>query len=211
MTSPHRPQLWFIAGPNGAGKSTLAERFSMEKRLTLVNPDNIAREMNPGHPESAGIQAGREALKQQNRLLAEKKSFVIESTMSGKRELELLRQAKEAGYKVNLVYCGVESPHRSLFRVETRVAAGGHHVPAADVLRRYGRSMLNLPEALKIVDRALIFDKLQGATPIGRNGGGWRHPDSGKEASRMAGKGVPGAGAASLEMRRHDPLREVHG
>lgn len=161
MTS-HRPQLWFIAGPNGAGKSTLAERFSMEKRLTLVNPDNIAREMNPHHPENAGIQAGREALKQQNRLLAEKKSFVIESTMSGKRELELLRQAKAAGYKVNLVYCGVESPQRSLFRVETRVAAGGHHVPPVDVLRRYGRSMLNLSEALKIVDRALIFDNSKG-------------------------------------------------
>lgn len=162
MTSPHRPQLWFIAGPNGAGKSTLAERFSIEKRLPLVNPDNIAREMNPGHPEKAGVGAGREALKQQNHLLAEKKSFVIESTMSGKRELELLREAKGAGYKVNLVYCGVDFPHRSLFRVESRVAAGGHNVPPADVLRRYGRSMANLPQALKIVDRALIFDNSKG-------------------------------------------------
>lgn len=164
MNKPAKPQLWFIAGPNGAGKSTLAERYSVEIRLPLVNPDNIAKKISPLNPnaEGVGLRAGREAIKQQNQLLAESKSFAIESTMSGKRELELLRRAKELGYKVNLVYCGVDFPERSLSRVELRVDAGGHHVPPADVVRRYSRSMENLQEALRIVDRAFIFDNSKG-------------------------------------------------
>jgi hypothetical protein len=78
--------------------------------------------------------------------------------MSGKRELELLRYAKDAGYKVNLVYCGVESPERSIRRVKSRVIDGGHNVPPADVIRRYDRSMEKLPEALKLVDRVFVLD-----------------------------------------------------
>jgi predicted ABC-type ATPase len=164
MKKRNTPQLWFIGGPNGAGKSTLAERYSLEQRLPLVNPDNIAKELSTSCPatEDVRLRAGREAIKRQNNLLAEKKSFVIESTLSGKRELNLLRTAKEAGYKVNLVFCGVDSPVRSLSRVRLRVDSGGHEVPPVDIMRRYPRSMENLSEALTLADRAFIFDNSKG-------------------------------------------------
>ena len=147
-----------IAGPNGAGKSTLAIRFGIDSRLPVINPDVIAKEMNPENPEASALQAGKEAIRRQRGYLANSQSFAVETTMSGKRELDLLRSAKDAGYKVNLVYCGVADPKDSLSRVSLRATMGGHNVPPADIIRRYERSMENLPEALKIADRTFVLD-----------------------------------------------------
>jgi len=148
-----RPQLWVIAGPNGAGKSTLADRY-IAGRIPVVNPDNIAY-ANPG---MSPIQAGKLAITQQNQLLAARASFAWETTMSGKRELNLMTEAKAAGYKVNLVFVGIRDPAASMMRITQRVAAGRHDVPPMDVQRRFQRCMENLPGALQLADRALVLD-----------------------------------------------------
>ena len=153
------PQLWVVAGPNGAGKSTLTRRYLMG-RLPIVDPDAIARELDSTEPTRLRVrmQAGREAIHQQEALLTACADFAIETTLSGHREMDLLRHAKEAGYKITLVYIGVNSPDVSLGRVNQRVAEGGHHVPPQDVARRYSRSMANLATALQSVDRAFGLD-----------------------------------------------------
>ena len=43
-------------------------------------------------------------------------------------------------------------------RIRHRVLAGGHAVPDADVLRRFGRSRANLREYAARADRLLVFD-----------------------------------------------------
>lgn len=148
-----RPQLWIIAGPNGAGKSTISDRYFVG-RIPVVNPDNVAFE-NPGMSERA---AGKLAITAQNQLLASKSSFAWETTMSGNRVLRVMQQAKDAGYKINLLYFGVLNWETSLLRVATRVARGGHDVPNEDIVRRFQRSLDNLPAALKIADRAYVVD-----------------------------------------------------
>ncbi len=148
-----KPQLWVIAGPNGAGKSTLTGRY-LTGRLPVVNPDNIAREQSGIGP----VQAGKIAIQRQRQHLSARESFAWETTLSGNRELTLMREAKEAGYKVNLVFVGVHNARASTLRVAERVAAGGHDIPPADVERRFERSLRNLPKALEIADRAFIFD-----------------------------------------------------
>jgi predicted ABC-type ATPase len=57
------PILTLIAGPNGSGKSTLTEWVDLEDRGLLLDPDAIARVMNPSNPQSAAIAAGRAVLK----------------------------------------------------------------------------------------------------------------------------------------------------
>jgi predicted ABC-type ATPase len=153
------PQLWVVAGPNGAGKSTLTRQY-LVGRLPIVDPDAIARERDPADPTRirVRVQAGREAIHQQEALLTARTDFAIETTLSGHREMDLLRRAKEAGYKITLVYIGVNSPDVSLGRVNQRVAEGGHQVPPQDVARRYRRGMANLATALQIVDRAFVLD-----------------------------------------------------
>ncbi|CCD29354.1 conserved hypothetical protein [Candidatus Glomeribacter gigasporarum BEG34] len=148
-----KPQLWVIAGPNGAGKSTLTERY-LTGRLPVVNPDTIAQEQ----PGIGPVQAGRIAIQRQRQHLSARESFAWETTLSGNREPALMREAKEAGYKVNLVFVGIRNARASMLRVAERVAAGGHNVPPADVERRFERSLRNLPKALEIADRTFVFD-----------------------------------------------------
>lgn len=69
-----------------------------------------------------------------------------------------MEQAKEMGYKVNLVFLALDNPAVSVGRIAQRVQEGGHNVPTQDVLRRYQRSIDNLPKALAIAERAYIFD-----------------------------------------------------
>lgn len=69
-----------------------------------------------------------------------------------------MKEAKAAGYKVNLVFVCTDTPRISIGRIANRVADGGHYVPGADVVRRYQRSLSNLPEGLALADRAWILD-----------------------------------------------------
>lgn len=155
-----QPQPWLVAGPNGAGKSTLADRYLKDK-LPVINPDNIARQINPAmgsDMSSVALQAGRAAIQRQQACLKQQVSFAIETTLTGKRELRLMRAARAQGYKINLVFVGIDGPDMSAFRIASRVQSGGHHVKARDVSRRYPRSLANLDSALKLADRGFVLD-----------------------------------------------------
>lgn len=147
------PHLWIVAGPNGAGKSTLVRRYNW-KDLPIVNPDEIVAET----PGVSPVEAGRRALREQARLLAEGKSFIVETTLSGRHEMALFERARAAGFKVNFVYVGIANASMATTRVRQRIARGGHAVPPPDVRRRFMRSMSNLPSALDLSDRAYVFD-----------------------------------------------------
>ncbi|MEW5729308.1 MAG: AAA family ATPase [Pseudomonadota bacterium] len=152
-------QIWIIAGPNGSGKTTLVRRH-LAGKLPIINPDDIARDLNPAHPEArdTAMQAGRQALNLQKQLLAERRTFALETTFSGNREIQLMKDAKAASFKVNLVFVCTDSPQISMGRIVVRVQDGGHRVSGADVERRYQRSLANLPEGLALADRAWLLD-----------------------------------------------------
>lgn len=146
------PQLWIVAGPNGAGKTTVADRW-LAPRIPVVSPDTLAaqRHLTP-------IQAGKAAVTEQERLLAAGESFVIDTTLSGNRELALMKRAAEVGYKVNLVFVCVESLALCQARILERTDSGGHAVPPQDVARRYTRSLANLPAACALAERVFVLD-----------------------------------------------------
>lgn len=155
------PWLHVIAGPNGAGKSTLAETLREQDRFRgtrFVNVDAIAARLSPGAPERAAIPAWDESMRQVRARLAEGKDVAIETNLSGNSKLRLMDEARAHGFRVNLVYVGLENPDRALDRVEGRVAAGGHGIPPSEVVRRYGASLQNLARVLPEVDRAEVYD-----------------------------------------------------
>jgi predicted ABC-type ATPase len=49
-------------------------------------------------------------------------------------------------------FCRIQQPGESIKRIRNRVAHGGHFVPDSDVRRRYARSMVNVPEAIRLAD-----------------------------------------------------------
>jgi len=156
------PTLTVIAGPNGAGKSTITRLTDFEGRDRLLDPDAIARGMNPFNPSDAALAAGRETLKRTAEYLDRRVSFAVETTLAGHGKLDLLRQAKSRGYEVRLMFVGLDSPERCVGRIRNRVAKGGHFVPDADVRRRFARSVANAVQALRSVDVAEFYDNSGG-------------------------------------------------
>ena len=147
-----------IAGANGAGKSTLTsgnlETFSA---FPLLDPDTFRRPLNLASAASP-IAAGREVLRLAKKYLEQGQSFTIETTLAGKNYLEMMRRARILGFEIVLVYIGTENVEINLSRIAQRVLRGGHNVPETDVRRRYGRSLQNLPVAVRLADHALLFD-----------------------------------------------------
>lgn len=78
--------------------------------------------------------------------------------MSHPSKIRFLEQAKNRGFKTYLYFISTESPEINIGRIQSRVAQGGHDVPIEKVSSRYYRSLTLLAEAVKIVDRAFIYD-----------------------------------------------------
>jgi predicted ABC-type ATPase len=152
------PTLTVIAGPNGSGKSTLTRSVEFEGRDRLLDPDAIARGLNPQNPSAAAIAAGREVLKRTADYLNRGVSFAVETTLSGSGRVDLIRKAKSRGYEIHLLFVGLDSPERCVTRIRNRAARGGHSVPEADIRRRYVRSLANATEALRLADVAKFYD-----------------------------------------------------
>jgi predicted ABC-type ATPase len=78
------PCLTLIAGPNGSGKSTLAQFVDFEGRNRLLDPDAVARRLNPINPRAPAIAAARYILWQTAEYLGQEVSFAVETTLSGR-------------------------------------------------------------------------------------------------------------------------------
>lgn len=91
-------------------------------------------------------------------LLKNSVSFSFESVMSHPSKLEEVRMAKKLGYKVYLYFICLDTPLINVSRVRNRVAKGGHNVPAEKIISRYIKTLDNLYPALKLVDKAYLFD-----------------------------------------------------
>jgi predicted ABC-type ATPase len=155
------PTLILIAGPNGAGKTTFAKEFLPHEAacMKFLNADEIARGLSPLDPTASAVHAGRLLLGEFKKLVSRGQSFALESTISGHTYIRQFREAKEQGYTIELHYLWISSPLESIARVKQRVSKGGHHVPAADIRRRFARSLVNLADHyLPLADRWVIWD-----------------------------------------------------
>jgi predicted ABC-type ATPase len=149
------PWLWLVAGPNGAGKSTRASNMSSDVE-EIVTPDAAAH---------APVMSGRLAIKRIRRLIEERRSFAVETTLSGRLQLEMAARAKATGWKVGITYIGLSSPNLAVERVGQRRLKGGHNVPAVDIRRRYSRSLKHLAEVYRIANRVVVFDNSSARKP----------------------------------------------
>jgi len=132
--------LYIISGANGSGKTTFAKSFSTINNLYFINADEIAKELDKDNITKHKIKAGKIFFKELNEKLSLNKSFVIETTLSGKYLINYIKKAKELHYQVVLIYLFLENPDSNISRVKNRVLNGGHHIPKDDIIRRYYRS-----------------------------------------------------------------------
>ena len=140
------PNLYIIAGCNGSGKTTasytvLPEMLNCEE---FINADEIARGLSPFNPDKAAIEAGRIMLSRINDFLKKKIDFAFETTLASKSFLNTIKKASEKGYDVTLLFFWLDSVELAIERVKTRVAEGGHDIPAKVIKRRYFSGIKNL-------------------------------------------------------------------
>ena len=138
--------LYIISGCNGAGKTTASYTVLPEilHCKEFVNADEIARGLSPFNPESVAIEAGRLMLQRIEFLLAKEKTFSIETTLSTKSYINLVKRAQEKGYSVKVLFFWLNSPELAIRRVAERVANGGHDIPEHIIRRRYASGIRNL-------------------------------------------------------------------
>lgn len=152
------PEIYVIAGANGSGKSTISKSLIKQIDIPIIDPDAIAREIDPVNPAQAAMLAGRKAIECAQIYINKPVSFGVETTLSGRSYLKLMKSLQEAGWVVNLIYIGIDNPETNIRRVRERVERGGHNVPIDDIRRRYDRSMDNLAKAIVIADSVIIYD-----------------------------------------------------
>ncbi|MBQ2344023.1 MAG: zeta toxin family protein [Prevotella sp.] len=138
--------LYIISGCNGAGKTTASYTVLPEilNCKEFVNADEIARGLSPFNPESVAIEAGRLMLQRIDFLLEKDTSFSIETTLSTKSYINLVRRAQEKGFSVRILFFWLNSSELAIRRVAERVAKGGHNIPEPIIRRRYTAGLKNL-------------------------------------------------------------------
>jgi predicted ABC-type ATPase len=155
-----------IAGINGAGKSTfyrldLAKENPLLKDSTRVNSDEILRAQGGNwRNKNDQFSAGKETARKLNACLAGNSDFHRETTLAGGvgSYRKNIRNAKNAGFLVYLIYVSVCSAELAKERVKNRVSKGGHGIPDEVIEKRYSQSLSNLREILPLVDEAEIYE-----------------------------------------------------
>ena len=142
----HRqPEVFVLAGPNGAGKTTVAKLLLPETLgvQNFVNADFVAQGLSPHSPETSAFDAGRVMLRRLRQLRGEGATFAFETTLASRSFAPFLRDAKQQGYLMHLVFVFLTNEDLAVHRVRLRVERGGHNVPEDTIRRRYRRGLAN--------------------------------------------------------------------
>jgi predicted ABC-type ATPase len=159
------PLLHLLAGPNGSGKTTFYEQvLGPVTGLPFINADVIARELWPGSGPDRSYEAAKLAEQRRDEMIARRRSFIAETVFSHPSKIELVRQARRAGFLV-VVHVIVAPLALSMRRVEARVLHGGHDVPDDKQRERYPRLWPLVAEALTLADEGFVYDNSSARAP----------------------------------------------
>ncbi len=170
------PKLTVIGGPNGAGKSTFIREFLRSHSHRYLCADEAAFELCPDDPESVAVAAGRLFLQRMTEARVSGEDVIVESTLSGRSFRKTIQAYSDAGYSIEMIFVTPLDEDASVDRVAARVKKGGHHVPEADIRRRFTRSHANFWEIYRLFANSgwnlVVNTSAQRRTRIA---GGWQH------------------------------------
>lgn len=146
-----KPEIVVFAGPNGSGKSTFTEL--LKPPIDYINADEIKKNL-----KCSDIEAAKIAEKQRESHLEKMEEFCFETVMSTERNLNLLQRAKEKGYFIRCYYVLTADPLINVYRVRSRVEAGGHDVPEEKIVKRYDRALELVKQVVAVSDVCHIYD-----------------------------------------------------
>lgn len=173
------PNVIVLGGPNGAGKSTIAPTLLRDTLAvdSFVNADTIAQGLSGFEPSRSALLAGRIMLERLRELGSQRASFAFESTLASRTFAPWLRELRETGYRVHVMFLWLPTAAMAKVRVEQRVLAGGHSVPPEVVVRRHARGLTNFLELYRpIADHWRVYDSSAAGAPRLIASGGCNEP-----------------------------------
>lgn len=131
-----------------------------------LNADLIAAGLSPFAPEKAALEASRILVDRIRECMRRGESFALESTLSGKAHLRLMKDAKHAGYLIVLHFLTLPTAEMARERVHKRVKEGGHSIPPDVIERRFYRGKENLSQYKSVADDWKIWDTSSGTAEL---------------------------------------------
>jgi predicted ABC-type ATPase len=127
---------------------TFLESYSIKgSKLVLMNPTHVERI----------AQMIADYLRK--KLLEKRKKFSFETVFSHDSKIDIMREAKELGYKVYFYFVSTEDPEINVHRIkDVRVPGGGHDVDETKIRSRYYRSLERMYKASQFAYQAFFFD-----------------------------------------------------
>ncbi|MCR5539544.1 MAG: hypothetical protein K6F71_01725 [Ruminococcus sp.] len=141
-----------VAGVNGAGKSTFIEWYtSDENRLGhVIDADKLTLE------HGSLIAGGRKALEEINFCIENGINFCQETTLSGNQIIRTIKKAKTHGFRIEMIYLGLDTVEEHIARVAKRVSEGGHDIPEDVIRRRFASRFECLCRVLPLCDGGML-------------------------------------------------------
>jgi predicted ABC-type ATPase len=157
-----KPELVVVAGPNGSGKTTITRRVIQHawgQGCLYLNPDEIAQhEFGGWDSPEASLQAAQKVALIREECLLSKRSLMFETVFSAPDKIEYIEKARVAGFFIRLFFICTDDPSINQRRIARRRGEGGHDVPGDKVISRYSKSIAQCAIAVKLVDRAYLYD-----------------------------------------------------
>ena len=155
----NRPVFTVVLGCAGAGKTA----WKRENRDRLPNHyfdcHSFAGGVGDWDTETAKAMARRYVDEEIAKAIEARLDFGVESTCPEGPGRELVERTKRAGYRVEGVYIGTDSPAINVERVEHRVASyTGHRADVAKLADDHAVSLSDLREILDWFDELEIID-----------------------------------------------------
>ena len=154
-----RPVFTIVMGCNGSGKSAWKRENYDRLPQRYFDQDSIAGGIGDWNSDEARARTQEYVDKAVAEAIAGRIDFGIESTYSGSPGRAMVERARRAGYRIEGVYIGTESPEINRERVEHRVATKtGHRVAVERLPERYRWSLSNLRKTAERFDELEIVD-----------------------------------------------------
>lgn len=155
----NRPVFTIVMGCNGSGKSAWKRENWDRLPKRYYDQDSIAGGLGDWNSEEARKRTRDIVDAEVAADIAAGRNFGIESTCSGLPGPTMVDRVRRAGYRVEGVYIGTESPDINIERVQYRVEAHtGHWVPPQQIPQRHGFSLSNLRKTAEQFDELEILD-----------------------------------------------------
>jgi predicted ABC-type ATPase len=161
--------MYVVAGPSGSGKTSAfpGSQFGCD----YFNADDHAAQLNGGSyvgiPKSIRTIVGPICEKFIQDHIAAGKDFATETTLRSTIVFDQMKQAHEAGFKVEFNYVCVDSISKSIDRVANRADLGGHSGSEDTVRKIRSSSMGNLPRVLDELGKTIDLLELNDNSVFG--------------------------------------------